>query len=199
LVHACRYCGQLDASLAAHKRAIELDRNARTSVAHTYFAKGDYERALFWYGTGPGLYLDALALSCMGRQKEAQALLWSRREQFHLMSGAMRSLDAYLADDRSRGVAALEAARLNDNPEPELQFYMARQASHLNATDLANEFLRRSVDAGYWSSECMQRDPWFAAVRATPEFSSILETGKRLESDARAAFLLAQGDRLLSV
>jgi len=45
LVHACRYCGQLDASLAAHKRAIELDRNARTSVAHTYFAKGDYERS----------------------------------------------------------------------------------------------------------------------------------------------------------
>ena len=115
------------------------------------------------------------------------------------MSGAMRSLDAYLADDRSRGVAALEAALLNDNPEPELQFYMARQASHLNATDLANQLLRRSIDTGYWSSECMQRDPWFAAVRATPEFSSILETGKRLEGDARAAFLLAQGDRLLSV
>jgi DNA-binding winged helix-turn-helix (wHTH) protein len=198
LVHACRYCGQLDASLAAHQRAIELDRNTRTSVAHSYFAKGDYERALFWYGTGPGLYLDALALTCMGRQKEAQALLWSRREQFHLMSGAMRSLDAFLRDDRQSGVAALEAALQNDNPEPELQFYMARQASHLTATGLANEFLRRSVDAGYWSSDCMMRDPWFAAVRATPEFRRVFETAKRHEADAYAAFLVAQGDRILS-
>jgi DNA-binding winged helix-turn-helix (wHTH) protein len=197
LVHACRYCGQLDASLSAHKRAIELDRNARTSVAHTYFAKGDYERALFWYGTGPGLYLDALALTCMGRQKEALALLWSRREQFHLMSGAMRSLDAFLRDDRQGAVETLEAALQNDNPEPELQFYMARQASRLNATSLANEFLGRCVDAGYWSCDCMERDTWFEAVRATPEFRRIFETAKRREAEARAALFLAQGDQLL--
>jgi TolB-like protein len=48
LVHACRYCGQLDASVAAHRKARELDPNARTSVAHTYFALGDFERTLFW-------------------------------------------------------------------------------------------------------------------------------------------------------
>ena len=199
LVHAFRYCGQVDVSLAAHKRAIELDPNARTSVAHSYFAKGDYERALFWYGTGPGLYLDALALAGMGRRDEAQALLWSRREQFHLMSGAMRALDAWLRDDRAGGVAALETALENDSPEPELLFYMGRQASQLAAFDLANEFLRRAVNAGYWSSECMQRDRWFAAVQPTAEFRQILKTAQLHESDARAAFLANQGDRLLPV
>lgn len=199
LVHACRYCGQLDASIAAHKRAIELDPNARTSVAHSYFAKGDYERALFWYGTAAGLYLDALALASLGRQDEAQALLWSRREQFHLMSGAMRALDAWLRDDRAGGVAALETALENDSPEPELLFYMGRQASQLAALDLANEFLRRAVNAGYWSSECMQRDRWFAAVQPTAEFQQILKTAQLHESDARAAFLANQGDRLLPV
>ncbi len=42
LVHACRYCGQLNASLAAHHKALELDPNAHTSIAHTYFALGDF-------------------------------------------------------------------------------------------------------------------------------------------------------------
>ena len=63
LVHACRYCGQLDASVAAHHRALQLDPKAHTSVAHTYFLLGDYERSLFWYGTRGGVYLDALALA----------------------------------------------------------------------------------------------------------------------------------------
>lgn len=196
LVHACRYCGLLDASLAAHKRALEVDPTARTSAAHSFFAMGDYERALFWYGTGAGLYLDALALTCMGRTREAQTLLWSRREQFHLMSGAMAALDAWLCNDRDGGVAALETALKNDHPEPELQFYMARQASLFEATSLANEFLRRSVDAGYWSSYCMEEDPWFAGIRNTSEFRSILEAAKRHEAEARAAFVDCQGDRL---
>jgi DNA-binding winged helix-turn-helix (wHTH) protein len=199
LVHACRYCGQLEASLAAHKRAIEVDPNARTSVAHSFFAKGDYERALFWYGTGAGLYLDALALACMGRNREAQTLLWSRREQFHLMSGAMASLDAWLGNDRAKGVAALETALKNDHPEPELQFYMGRQASVFGATSLANAFLRRAVEAGYWSSYCMQADPWFAGARNTPEFQSILETARRHEAEARSAFVDCRGEWLLSL
>ena len=54
LVQACRYCGQLDASLAAHRRALELDPNVRTSVTHTYFLLGNFERSLFWYGTVAG-------------------------------------------------------------------------------------------------------------------------------------------------
>jgi tetratricopeptide (TPR) repeat protein len=32
LVHACRFCGLLDASLAAHREAVRVDPNAETSV-----------------------------------------------------------------------------------------------------------------------------------------------------------------------
>jgi hypothetical protein len=75
LVHACRYCGLMDASLRAHERAIRLDPNIRTSVAHTCFALGDFARALYWYGSNWGLYLDVLALASMGRREESAALL----------------------------------------------------------------------------------------------------------------------------
>ena len=44
LVSTCRYCGLLDASVAAHKRAVELDPKIRTSVAHTWFLQADHAR-----------------------------------------------------------------------------------------------------------------------------------------------------------
>jgi len=44
LVHACRYCGLLDASRAADERARRLDKLIRTSVAITHFTLGDYQR-----------------------------------------------------------------------------------------------------------------------------------------------------------
>ena len=46
LVHACRYCGLLDASIAADEKAHRLDPNIRTSVCHSHWLAGDEERAL---------------------------------------------------------------------------------------------------------------------------------------------------------
>jgi tetratricopeptide (TPR) repeat protein len=46
LVHACRYCGLLDASVAAHEQARRLDPQVQTGVANTYWMLGDYERAI---------------------------------------------------------------------------------------------------------------------------------------------------------
>ena len=114
LVHASRYCGQLKASIAAHERVLRLDRTARTGVAHTYFLMGDYEKTLYWYGTGFGLYLDALALACMGRLEEASALLWTRRDRFHLL-GESNELALGLPGGQTRrghcGVAPASASQ----------------------------------------------------------------------------------------
>ena len=42
LVYACRFCGLIDASLAAHNRARTLDPLIPTSVISTWFMAGDY-------------------------------------------------------------------------------------------------------------------------------------------------------------
>jgi adenylate cyclase len=52
LVLCCRFCGLLDYSLAAHERARQLDPLIATSVSHTYYQLGDYERALHHVGEG---------------------------------------------------------------------------------------------------------------------------------------------------
>src|ERR1019366_4949155 len=46
LVHACRYCGLTEASVAAHHAARRLDASATTTVAAAYLQQGDWESAL---------------------------------------------------------------------------------------------------------------------------------------------------------
>ena len=41
LVHALRYCGLLDASVAAHRRARQLDPTIATSIHHTWWMLGE--------------------------------------------------------------------------------------------------------------------------------------------------------------
>jgi DNA-binding winged helix-turn-helix (wHTH) protein/tetratricopeptide (TPR) repeat protein len=198
LVHACRYCGQLEASLAAHRKALQLDPNAHTSVAHTWFALCDFDKSLFWYGTAGGLYLDVLALACLGREKEAAALMWTRKDRFNRLPGAMQSLHAYLEHDRVRGIAVLRAAQTQELCEPEVRFYLARQAAKFGEVDLANEILLRSVEEGYWNPVGFERDPWLDPLRTTLEFNRIFDLVKARQAKSYAAFLNAGGEHILS-
>jgi DNA-binding winged helix-turn-helix (wHTH) protein len=198
LVQACRYCGQLEASLAAHRRAMELDSKMPTSVAHTYFALTDYEQALYWYGTGrPGLYMDAVALATMGRDQEASALLWSRKDMYRTFPTEMNALDAYLLKDPTRAVAVLETGKDLKNHDPEAFFYLARQAAKLGALELGNNLLEQSVAAGYWSTISMMRDPWLESLRDTAAFRRIYEVAGEREAQSRSAFVNAGGERIL--
>src|SRR4029453_7933065 len=46
LVTTCRYCGLLDESVAAFEAARRLDPTVRTSVAYTFYVRGDYQRVI---------------------------------------------------------------------------------------------------------------------------------------------------------
>jgi len=78
LVQVLRFCGLLDESLEFHRRAIELDPVALTSVAHTHFFRGDFRASLETYGGRAGYYLDAAAWAALGDSERAQTLLTER-------------------------------------------------------------------------------------------------------------------------
>jgi tetratricopeptide (TPR) repeat protein len=72
LVHALRYCGLLEASVAAHHRARHLDPTVPTSIHHTWWMMGEYQGALT-QTLGDIGYMQGLALASLGREREAIA------------------------------------------------------------------------------------------------------------------------------
>jgi DNA-binding winged helix-turn-helix (wHTH) protein len=175
LVHALRYCGLLDASLAAHRRARELDPTIATSVHHTWWMMGDYTRALA-ETLGDIGYMQGLALASLGREREAiAALRWRERETTESRIRAyLTSLRALLEGDRETSLAAIETATRN-LVDAEAMYYMVRTLARLGAHDAAASGLRRVVDGGFWCYDTFVRDPWLDAVRGRPDVRQLLE------------------------
>ena len=78
LVQACRYCDELEASVAAHHRGRHLDPHLVTSAEHTYFLLGDYSKTLDCYAKKSGYYLDCAALVALGENQTALSRLRER-------------------------------------------------------------------------------------------------------------------------
>ncbi|MDE3167183.1 MAG: winged helix-turn-helix domain-containing protein [Acidobacteriota bacterium] len=199
LVHACRYCGLLEASIAAHERVRCLDKHFPTSVAHSYFAMADYDRALYWYDQNTGLYLDTAALASAGRLKEASDLLWTRCDRVGSLSALMASLQAYIDGDPERGLTILRKELSSTPCDPEIRFYMARQAGRFGDIELTLTLLQKSVEGGYWCSPALLRDPWLESVRGLSEFEALRSTVQQRELRARRRFAEAGGEGLFSV
>ena len=70
LVVACRFCGLLEASIAADRRARRIDPGIQTSVHFTYWALGEWEQAAL-YDLEDTQVIRSCALWMQGRQDEA--------------------------------------------------------------------------------------------------------------------------------
>src|SRR5204862_6108516 len=80
LVSPLRYCGLLDASMAAYERAVALEPTIRTSIVHTWFLQRDNKRvASTRLEDNP--YIVALSLAEVGRGNDAVAALRTLEEK----------------------------------------------------------------------------------------------------------------------
>ena len=173
-----------------------------TSVAHTYFLKGDYEQALASYGaTSAGYYLDAAILTLTGREAEAAELL-VRRHSSGVRAGWMRalieSLGALLEGDRARCVELAAKALAQPSKDPECKFYLARHLARGGAHAEALKAIGDLLAEGFLCSTALQRDPWLQSLSRLPAYDHVLMSFIRREAEARAAFLAADGTRVLS-
>src|SRR6186713_120043 len=84
LVHACRYCGLFEESIAAHIEARRLDPNVPTSLAQTLLMAGDIDRLLALdqpaIVAGADDAIRAIGLGLAGRGDEARARLIEMRQ-----------------------------------------------------------------------------------------------------------------------
>ena len=194
-MQATRYCGLLEQSVCAHRRARKLDSAAVTSVAHTYFLLGDYQQVLAWYPAGSRFYLDAAALAADGRETEAAELLAHRR----LLAPLVDSLRVCLNGDHDRSIQIVrEALESEPAPEPEIRFYLARHLARAGAADGALKTIRDLVEAGFFCSTALREDPWLKPLARLSCFDDVLNAVLRREAEARTAFEAADGNRVLS-
>jgi serine/threonine-protein kinase len=200
LAHVCRYCGLLQPSLVAHQEARRLDPLIPTSVLHTYFLLGEYQRAVEASGDEFG-YGRPLALTALGRTEEALATL--RRGEsarpWRLGKCFLTSLRAFLEGYREESLQACDEIRKSTFRDPEGIYYIARQFSYLGQGTEALEMLARAIEHGFFCYPTMVRDPWLDGLRARPEFTDLLRTSHQMHREASAVFLAAGGDALLGM
>src|SRR5262249_59012840 len=175
LVSACRYCGLLDASAAAHARALELEPKIATSVAHTWFLQGDHPRVAGLKLTELP-YIVAISLAELGRGaevlpalRELEPKIPTRRRDF-VVAGRL-----LLEGDRAGSAAAIARIPASGFSDPEGLFYAARHLAHLDEAGPALELLERVVAGRVFCVPALARDPWLDGLRRKPAFRKLLE------------------------
>jgi len=176
LVQVLRFCGLLQESVAAHRRAQDLDSTIVTSVAHTLFLSADYAAAIDAYAGRSGYYLDAAAWAALGDKARASALLRERLPRMQLsslMRGLMESLGAVLdgrCEDAHRCMSSMQIGH-----EPEAMVYLARHYGQMGMADLAIHALKQATEAGFTCApETLRADPWLGSVRTHAKFPSLV-------------------------
>ena len=200
LAHVCRYCGLLQPALVAHQEARRLDPLIPTSVMHTYFMLGEYERALETSGADFG-YGRGIVLAMLGRVEEAVTLLrqCELAKPWRLSKLFLTSLRALLEGNREEGREAGAELMKATFRDPEGMYYLARQFSYFRDEDWALDMLSRAINNGFFCHQAMVRDPWLDALRARLEFTELLRKARQLQLEASAAFLAGNGPGLLGL
>ncbi len=200
LAHVCRYCGLLQAGLLAHQEARRLDPLIATSVNHTYFMLGDYQRALET-STGDYGYGRAAVLAMLGNIQEAISQLREEEKTKPWRLGRLYlvSLRALLEGNRQKSLEASEELMQDTFRDPEGMYYLARQLSYLGQESSALLMLGRSIDNGFFCYQAMVQDPWFDGLRGHAEFIALLRRSHELRREASSAFAAAGGDSLLGI
>ncbi len=185
LVHALRFRGLLTESLAADKRAKQLDPIVSTSVAHTLFLAGDFAGCIEAYVGRTPYYLDAAAWAALGMLDRAALTLESRLATLPLSSllrSLLESLLFAITGETKKALKVMESASVRC--EPEIMIYFARQFSYLDKGDNAVRALEIAANSGFISApEMLRNDPWLSSVRRHPRYKSLLEAAV---SDVRA-------------
>ena len=199
LVHALRFCGLLDWSVAAHRRARALDPTLPTSVHHTWWMKGEYELALSETYGDIG-YMPGVALAALGRERDAiAALRWREREAADSRAGSyIASLRALLEGNHEQSLRALDHATALQ-VDPEAIYYLARTYARLGSGQRALHEMTRVVHGGFFCHETFASDPWLAALGGDEEFDALLAHARAASARAADAFACAGGAHILQL
>ena len=197
LVTTCRYCGLLAASTAAHTRAIGLDPQIRTSVAHTWFLQHDYTRIAALKPT-EFPYIVPVSIAELGRKAEAITVLRELEQKIQTrVRDLVNAARLMLEGDAAESVVAVNRFVSADFKDPEGLFYAARHLARLEQGDAAIGLLKRVVEGGFCCSPALAGDPWLNTLRKKAAFTKLLNQTQTQHQQAVTTFAQLCGDRVL--
>jgi tetratricopeptide (TPR) repeat protein len=198
LVLACRFCGLLDASLEADRRARRLDPALATSVAYTHWMRGDYEAAML-ADDEDMRWIHHYSLPMLGRIDEAIASCRQieARTPRQLELDMLISTRAALEKDVETCVTAVRRVFESNFHDPEGLYFEARNAVYVGELDLGYEILQRVVSGGLWCAESWVRDPWLEPLRTAGRLDPLLAQARQGRAAASQYFRAGGGERLL--
>ena len=206
LVQACRFCGLLEASIAAHERARQLDRNIVTPVEHTYWQLGDYDRLLehikrLGRPSMINTLMEAVVLGEQGHESEAirQLRELEQADLTEYVRAMVSSIRALYEGEREESLKGAQHV-IDQFPDPETVCWHARMFAHFGERERALAALNLALDRGFILNRILTRtDPWLDPVRSSPEFVDLLERAESRYREAVTAFQEAGGEELLGI
>jgi eukaryotic-like serine/threonine-protein kinase len=204
LVHACRYVGLLDASVASYHRATRLDPSIATSAAHTFFMLGQFERAIALDPDGLP-YVSMLAYLALDQREDAAALSRASRgsasaAHLTLMHQTIEAaLDGRLHESGALLREMTGTASMPAFTDSEGWFYWAQIAAYCRDAEFALTLLGQAVASGFHCPRALETSPLLDPLRGWPEFASLLGRAQQGHQAALQAFTAADGHRLLGV
>jgi tetratricopeptide (TPR) repeat protein len=205
LVHACRYCGLFEQSIAAHDEARRLDPNVPTSLEQTLLVSGDIDRLFAIEPSAPrsggadqGIRIIALGLA--GERDRARGMVdgiapSSQIPTFQTWKSYLYAWLDYRLDDMLSGDYRLRTLKIMEDPEAMFQ----RGWLLCDVGDFENgiEQLQLGVNKGYYAAQTLSTRSQFDRVRNEPVFRAVLAQAEEGRRKALTAFREAGGERLL--
>jgi hypothetical protein len=206
LVHACRYCGLFDQSIAAHMEARRLDPNVPTSFGQTLLMTCDVDRLLTVdpppLGTAGDEWIQArvTGLAMAGRRDESRDLLAEMRQTPRVT--AFQAWGEFLLGWLDRRPAAMLAGlsglgQLKVHDDPEFVFRVGWLLCDVGEHEQGLLHLRRALTKAYFVFPTLATSPSFDPLRSDSRFQAILAEAEVGRQQAMAAFREAGGEELL--
>jgi serine/threonine protein kinase/tetratricopeptide (TPR) repeat protein len=204
LVHACRYCGLLDQSIAAHVEARRLDPNVPTSVEQTLLMTGDVDRLLaietprLIAGADDGIRVIGLGLA--GRRDEARRRLVQMRQVSRIpaFESWIDYLTAWLErrrEDMNGRMSIFKYLKIQNDPEA--IFQEAWLLCDLGDYDAGLAFVERAIEKNYWAVSTLTNSRQFDGLRGHSRFDRLVRQAHEGRDRALAVYRSAGGEQLL--
>jgi serine/threonine protein kinase len=205
LVHACRYCGLFDESMAAHTEARRLDPTIATSFLQTLLLNGDIDRLA---GSDPAERVPGgdegirvIGLGVAGRLDEARAALarMAQAEPNQTWAVWRLHLAAWLdrrVEDMIVSLDSFPKLKIFEDPEAIFQegWFFCDVGEHARGIP----YLQDAVARGYFPVATLTERPQFDALRDDPAFKALVAEAEAGRQRAWHAFREAGGTRLLA-